>query len=127
MTGLAEAVLVLHALLVLFIVGGLLAVWVGAALGQGWARNRVFRLTHLAAISVVAALAVLDVPCPLTVLEDRLRTGAASSHGFIQYWVSALLYYDLPLWVFAVSYVAFLLAVIITWWRIPPRPKRPFS
>nr|WP_311527042.1 DUF2784 domain-containing protein [uncultured Ralstonia sp.] len=130
MTGLADAVLVLHALLVLFIVGGLAAVWVGAALRQSWARNRVFRLTHLAAISVVAALAAFDVPCPLTLLEDWLRMGASGTvdaGGFIQRWVSVLLYYDLPLWVFAASYVAFLLAVLLTWWRIPPRPGRALS
>lgn len=127
MTGLADAVLVLHALLVLFIVGGLAAVWVGAAFRQSWACNRMFRLTHLAAISVVAALAAFDAPCPLTLLEDWLRTGAIGSRGFIQRWVSALLYYDLPLWVFAVSYVAFLLAVLVTWWRIPPRPWRALS
>ncbi|KHK57931.1 membrane protein [Ralstonia sp. A12] len=123
MTALADAVLVLHALLVLFIVGGLVAIWVGAARKRSWARNRVFRTIHLAAISIVAGLAVLDVPCPLTVLEDWLRTGSAGSRGFIQHWVSALLYYDLPLWVFAVSYTVFLLAVVLTWWRIPPRPK----
>lgn len=120
MTGLADAVLVLHALLVLFIVAGLVAIWIGAALKRGWARNRVFRLTHLAAIGVVATLAVLDIPCPLTALEDWLRTGAAGSRGFVQRWVSAWLYYDLPPWVFAVSYVAFLLAVVVTWRRIPP-------
>lgn len=127
MTGLADAVLVLHALLVLFVVVGLAAVWVGAAFGQSWARNRVFRLTHLAAISVVAALAALDLPCPLTLLEDWLRPGANGSGGFVQRWVSALLYYDLPLWVFTASYVAFLLAVLLTWWRIPPRPGRALS
>lgn len=127
MTGLADAVLVLHALLVLFIVGGLVAIWVGAAFDQGWTRNRVFRLTHLAAISVVATLAMLDVPCPLTVLEDWLRTGAAGSRGCIQRWVGALLYYDLPLWAFAVSYGVFLLAVVLTWWRIPPRPRHALS
>jgi len=126
MTALADAVLVLHALLVLFIVGGLVAIWVGAALQRTWARSRLFRWMHLAAIGVVAALAVLDVSCPLTVLEDWLRTGAAGSRGFIQRWVSALLYYDLPAWVFAVSYVVFLLAVVVTWWRIPPRSKGTF-
>ncbi|CAJ0809743.1 DUF2784 domain-containing protein [Ralstonia flaminis] len=123
MAALADAVLVLHAVLVLFIVGGLVAVWVGAALRRSWARDRVFRFVHLAAISIVAGLAVLDVPCPLTVLEDWLRTGSAGSSGFIQRWVSALLYYDLPLWVFAVSYAVFLLAVVLTWWRVPPHPK----
>ncbi|MHA6896855.1 DUF2784 domain-containing protein [Ralstonia pseudosolanacearum] len=121
MIRLADTVLVLHALLVLFIVGGWIAILAGAAFRQGWVRNRAFRLTHLAAIGVVAALALFDVPCPLTVLEDRLRTGATGPQGFVQRWVSAWLYYDLPTWVFATAYVAFLLAVVVTWWRIPPR------
>ncbi|CAD6507237.1 hypothetical protein LMG24235_00052 [Paraburkholderia sabiae] len=121
MIGLADAVLVVHALIVLFIVGGLLAIWTGAAMRQAWVRNRAFRIVHLAAIGVVAMLAALDVPCPLTVLEDELRTGAAGTQGFIQHWVSVWMYYDLPPWVFAVAYVVFLLIVALTWFRVPPR------
>ncbi|MFD1560081.1 DUF2784 domain-containing protein [Paraburkholderia silviterrae] len=121
MNWLANTVLVLHALLVLFIVGGLVALWLGAWLKHGWVRNRVLRIVHLAAIGAVALLAVLDIPCPLTVLEDWLRTGSASPQGFIQRWVSYWLYYDLPGWVFATAYVVFLLVVAITWFRIPPR------
>ncbi|MFP6562228.1 DUF2784 domain-containing protein [Paraburkholderia sp. B3] len=126
MNGLANLVLVLHALLVLFIVGGLAAIWAGAAVRQRWARNRVFRTTHLVAIGIVATLAVLDVPCPLTVLEDYLRNGtagtigAAGQPGFIQHWVSVWMYYDFPGWVFTLAYVAFLLAVVLTWRLIPP-------
>ena len=60
MIWLADAVLVLHALIVLFIVGGLIAIWSGAALKHVWVRNRAFRLLHLAAIGVVAMLAALD-------------------------------------------------------------------
>ena len=122
MIWLANLVLVLHALIVVFIVGGLFAIWIAAALGLAWARNRTFRITHLVAIGIVATLAVIDVPCPLTVLEDYLRTGTAGPQGFVQRWVSALLYYDLPAWVFVLAYVAFLLAVILTWYRIRPRP-----
>ncbi|HEX3379417.1 MAG TPA: DUF2784 domain-containing protein [Paraburkholderia sp.] len=124
MNWLANTVLVLHALLVLFIVGGLLAIWVGAWLKRGWIRNRVFRLVHLIAIGVVAILAILDIPCPLTVLEDWLRTGHAGPQGFVQRWVSYWLYYDLPGWVFATAYAAFLLLVALTWFRIPPRSRR---
>ncbi|CAM2186202.1 DUF2784 domain-containing protein [Paraburkholderia sacchari] len=120
MNWLANTVLVLHALLVLFIVGGLAAIWLGAWLKRGWVRNRVFRIVHLAAIGVVALLAVLDIPCPLTVLEDWLRTGSASSQGFIERWVSTWLYYDFPGQVFATAYVMFLLVVAITWLRVPP-------
>ncbi|MBB5410123.1 hypothetical protein HDG34_004076 [Paraburkholderia sp. HC6.4b] len=121
MIWLANIVLVLHALIVVFIVGGLFAIWIAHGLGLPWARNRTFRTVHVLAIGIVATLAVLNVPCPLTILEDRLRTGTVGPQGFIQRWVSALLYYDFPGWVFVVAYVAFLLAVIVTWYRIRPR------
>lgn len=122
MIWLADLVLVIHALIVLFIVGGLILIWIGAALERAWARNRVFRTIHIVAIGIVATLAMLDLPCPLTVLEDYLRAGTPGTQGFLQRWVSALLYFDLPLWVFAIAYVAFFVAVIVTWRRIPPRP-----
>lgn len=121
MNWLANIVLVLHALVVLFIVGGLIAIWVGALLKRDWIRNGAFRLTHLVAIGVVAILAVLDIPCPLTILEDWLRTGRVGPQGFVQRWVSYWLYYNLPGWTFATAYAAFLLVVVVTWFRIPPR------
>jgi hypothetical protein len=121
MNWLANTVLVLHALVVLFIVGGLLVIWAGAWLKHDWVRNRVFRLAHLIAIGVVVILAVLDIPCPLTVLEDWLRTGHTGPQGFVQRWVSYWLYYDFPGWVFATVYAAFLLIVAVTWLRVPPR------
>jgi hypothetical protein len=60
MNGLADAVLVVHAALVLFIVGGLFAIWLGAAFNWRWVRGRGFRGVHLAAIGVVALLALLE-------------------------------------------------------------------
>ncbi|WP_206950626.1 DUF2784 domain-containing protein [Trinickia acidisoli] len=124
MTALADLVLVLHALVALFIVGGFVAIWLGAALDWAWVRGRRFRFAHLAAIGVVALLASLDVPCPLTVLEDWLRTGGVGSEGCIQHWVGKLLYYALPAWVFTFAYVLFALAVLLTWRFVPPRPPR---
>ncbi|ABC35918.1 DUF2784 domain-containing protein [Burkholderia thailandensis] len=124
MTWLADIVLVAHALIVLFIVGGLAAIWAGAALGWRWVRDRTFRLAHLLAIGVVATLAVFGVDCPLTALEDWLRTGAPGTQGFVQRWVGRLLYYDLPAWVFTVAYVLFALIVWLTWRQIPARGKR---
>ncbi|CAJ3056718.1 putative transmembrane protein [Burkholderia pseudomallei] len=123
MTWLADIVLVVHALLVLFIVGGLAAIWTGAALGWRWVRARTFRLAHLLAIGIVAALAALGIDCPLTVLEDRLRTGAPDAQGFVQRWVGRLLYHDLLAWAFTVAYVLFALLVWLTWRRIPARDK----
>ncbi|HTH76293.1 MAG TPA: DUF2784 domain-containing protein [Trinickia sp.] len=123
MTVVANVVLILHALFVSFIVGGFAAIWLGAALGWQWVRERGFRFAHLLAAAIVALLAALDVPCPLTVLEDWLRTGSIGPQGFIQEWVGRLLYYDLPMWVFTLAYVLFALVVLLTWRYVPPARK----
>jgi hypothetical protein len=60
----------------------------------------------------------------LTTFEDWLRTGSVGTQGFIQRWVSRLLYYDVPAWVFTLSYVVFALVVLLTWRGVPPRPRR---
>ena len=52
---LADFILVVHALFVLFVVGGLIATWVGVALGLAFAVNPWFRGLHLAAIGFVVA------------------------------------------------------------------------
>ena len=120
----ADVVLVLHALVVSFIVGGFAAIWLGAALEWQWVRERRFRFTHVLAIGVVALLAALDIPCPLTVAEDWLRAGNVAPQGCIQRWVGALLYYELPTWVFTLAYVLFALVVLLTWRFVPPKPRR---
>ena len=128
MVWLADAVLVMHALLAFFIVCGFVAIWVGAGLRWRWVRQRLFRLVHLLAILIVAMLSLLGIACPLTTLEDWLRTGSLEtqgfSPGFIQRWVSRLLYYDLPVWVFTILYVALGLVVLLTWRLIPPERAR---
>ncbi|HEX5629286.1 MAG TPA: DUF2784 domain-containing protein [Usitatibacteraceae bacterium] len=119
---LADLVLLLHAAFVVFVVGGLVAVWVGAALGWGWARNPWLRGLHLAAIAFVVVQSVLGYTCPLTIWEDALR-GAATGEGFIQRWVRALLYWSAPPWVFTALYAAFGALVAATWWLVPPRRR----
>ena len=117
----ADAVLVVHALFVLFVVGGFLLILLGAA-RWGWVRNRRFRILHLAAIGFVTAEALLGITCPLTIWEDMLR-GGSSGRSFIGRWVARLLYYDLPEWVFVVAYSAFTLTVVAAWWIVPPRAR----
>ncbi|CAB3798508.1 DUF2784 domain-containing protein [Pararobbsia alpina] len=123
MIWLADAVLVMHALIALFIVGGLAAIWVGSGLGWEWVHHRLFRIAHLIAIGLVSTLSLMDIACPVTVLEDWLRNGSAGTQGFIQRWVSRLLYYELPAWAFTLSYVVFALMVLLTWRGVPPRQR----
>jgi Protein of Unknown function (DUF2784) len=119
----ANAVLYLHAAFVLFVVGGLLAIWIGAARGYRWSADPWFRGAHLAAIAIVIGEAWLGIPCPLTVLEDSLR-GTPSAQGFIARWVDDLLFWNLPTWFFTVMYSAFGVSVAWTWIRFPPRWRR---
>ena len=117
---LADLVLVAHFAFVAFVVGGLAAIWMGAALGWRWIRNFSFRIAHVAAIFFVAAEAMLGVMCPLTVWEDALR-GRGSDLGFIARRIRAVMFYEAPEWVFTTAYVAFALIVALTFWLIPPR------
>jgi len=115
----ADALLVLHFAIVVFIAGGLILTWVGAALGWGWVRNPWFRYLHLAAIAFVALEALIGMTCPLTAWEDALR-GGGSSESFVGRGVRYLLYYQAPEWVFTAIYVAWTAATLITLRRVPP-------
>ena len=118
----ADAIVVVHFAIVLFIVGGLVAVWTGAALGWRWVRNRWFRYLHLAAIGYVAAEALLGVACPLTVWEALAR-GGAPAESFVGRWARYLLFYRAPEWVFTLAYVAWALATLATLRLVPPARK----
>jgi hypothetical protein len=119
----ADLVFAAHLAVVAFIVGGLLLIWIGAALGWRWVRAFWFRAIHLAAIAFVALQTLWGRACLLTVWEDALR-GRAAEAGFIERWVSRLLYFDLPAWAFAAMHVGFALLVLATWWWVPPRRPR---
>lgn len=120
----ADALLVTHTLFVLFIVLGLLCVYVGHFLGWDWVRNRWFRVLHLAGIAVVVVQSWAGVICPLTTWEMalRARAGAETYAGsFIQHWLHAILYYTAPEWVFVLIYTVFGGLVVASWWLVRPR------
>ncbi len=124
---LADTLLTLHVALVLFVVGGLVVIVAGNFLKWRWVNLLAFRLIHLATITVVAAEAWLGFVCPLTTLEMWLRskTTAATYQGsFIEHWLQALLFWDLPAWVFTTAYSTFALAVVASWWFFPPTVTR---
>ena len=124
---LADAVLLLHFGVVLFVVAGLVAIVVGGWRGWRFARSRVFRIAHLAAIAFVVAQSWLGAVCPLTTLELWLRARAGDrTYGgsFIEHWVQRVLFYDAPSWVFTLAYTLFGLAVVAAWWYFPPQRKR---
>lgn len=115
----ADALLVVHFAIVVFIAGGLILTWIGAALHWAWVRNRWFRYLHLGAIAFVALEALVGMTCPLTEWEDALR-GGARPESFVGRWVQQLLYYRAPEWVFTALYLAWAAATLLTLRLVPP-------
>lgn len=123
----ADALLVLHAAIVLFVILGQLLIMVGGWRGWAWIRRPVFRWTHLVTIGVVVAQAWLGRLCPLTAWEQNLRALAGQEthdQSFVAHWIGTWLYWDLPAWVFVVAYTAFGVLVLASWRRWPPRRLR---
>jgi glucan phosphoethanolaminetransferase (alkaline phosphatase superfamily) len=121
---LADALLLLHVLVVVFIVFGLVAIYAGWTLAWSWVRNPWFRLLHVVAICIVALQSWAGVICPLTIWEMSLRNQAGDtvySGTFISYWLETLLYYQAPAWVFMVAYTTFAALVIASWFIVRPR------
>ncbi len=120
---LADIVLIIHFLFVLFVVGSLPLIWVGEWMRLGVVRNPRFRLAHIVAILFVVVESFVGMVCPLTLLEDRLR-GGGSGGDFIQRWLHRILFYDVPEWILTMIYILFAILVIITFKLLPPRPRK---
>lgn len=124
---LADAVAIIHAAYVAFVVFGLAAILVGVALEWEWVRGFCFRLSHLVAIALVFLEEILGVMCPLTTLEDSLRERAGQARypgDFIGYWAHRLIFYSAPPWMFTALYAAFTMLVVAAFWLAPPKSPR---
>lgn len=120
---LADAVLSLHVLTVAFVVLGLLFIIAGKLCSWAWVRNPWFRLAHLICILIVVLQAWAGVVCPLTTFEMWLRAQAGDTvynGSFITYWLSAILYFELPAWVFTLVYSVFGSLVALSWFWVKP-------
>lgn len=124
----ADAILVLHVAFVIYVVFGLLLIYVGHFLHWSWVRNFWFRISHLIAIGIVVLQSWAGMVCPLTVWEMSLRQEAGDatySGSFIQHWLQSILYYSAPEWVFILVYTTFGCLVVMSWFIVKPRlPKK---
>ena len=126
----ADIIVAVHFAFVAFVIGGLLAVLVGALLGWSWTRNFYFRCLHLLAILAVVVEAFCGVTCPLTTWENalRVRAGDAGYHGdFLAMWLHRALFYEAEPWVFTLAYCGFGLAVLVAFALVPPRLPRTWE
>ena len=126
MPTLADAIVIVHFLIVLFVIGGVPLIYLGAALSWPWVRSWRWRVLHLGAILFIAAESLLGIACPLTVWEGTLRARQATG-GFIERWIDRIIFYEAPTWVFTMAYVAFAALVLVTWMAVPPNRRKRAS
>lgn len=124
---LADIVLAVHLLVILFNLFGLVVIPLGGWLGWRFVRIFWWRALHAAILALVAVQAVLQQVCFLTLWQAALlrRAGeAASDAPLIVRVVHRLIFWPLPLWAFAVLYVAVCLYVLLLWRLVPPRLRQ---
>ncbi|HEX6885026.1 MAG TPA: DUF2784 domain-containing protein [Planctomycetota bacterium] len=123
---LADLIVVLHLGYVLFVIVGLVLIWLGVALRWGWVRRPAFRVPHLVCTLIVPVEALIGYVCPLTTWEHALRRRAGQHPEEISFMgrlARDLLFYEAPQWVFTLCYVAFGLVVVATFLCVPMRRR----
>ncbi len=121
----ADIVLIIHFLYVLFVVGSVPVIWIGAWFKLQFVRNRWFRFLHLGAILFVVAESLMGVVCPLTVWENTLRQIETDS-SFIQHWLHQIMFYNVPEGVLTTVYILFAALVAATFKWIPPNSRSSY-
>ena len=115
---LADTLLVIHVAFVVFVVFGFLLILIGLLARWSWIHNRIFRITHLAAIGIVVLQAWFGQLCPLTIWENDLRRLAGQSayqETFVEHWLHKVLFYQAEPWVFTTIYTCFGALVVLVW------------
>lgn len=129
---LADLVMLVHFAFVLFVIFGLVVVWIGYFAQWQWVRNFGFRLLHLLSMGFVLIEVLIGVKCPLTVWERELRELAGqgtmyAQESFMQVWVHRLLFFDWDQWVFTTLYAGFFALIVLSYILVPPQWKAKAS
>jgi hypothetical protein len=128
---LADGVVVVHTAYVGFVVVGMFAILLGIVLRWRWIGNFWFRVIHFLMIAIVVAESLGGMECPLTTIEDSLRSRAGETiqeGTFLGRYAAGILFYsDAPHWVFVAGYCLFGALVLATLLVSPPRRPRSLA
>jgi hypothetical protein len=101
--------LILHCAVILFVVIGFPVALI--------TNHRRFRLIHAGVLAFITLLMILQVPCPLTVLEEA-STGESYEGSFLATWLNRIIYMEwfTPRAVFIVDMIFASLVFSSFWW-----------
>jgi hypothetical protein len=117
----AMVVLGLHLMIITFNVVGLIVIPIGAWLGWRIVRVAWLRLLYLAMLAIVAGQALAGRACFLTDWQNKLTGSGQRTQPLIMRWIDGLIYWNLPMWVFAVMYCFVFLYVLALTVLVPFR------
>lgn len=114
----AESILAIHLLVIMFSVGGLFIIPMGA--WRGWRLVRIawLRILHLTVMAVIAGQALMGRACILTIWQAQLA-GHRHPQPLIVHWLDSMIYWKLPIWFFAGLYTALFFYVLGLTVRVP--------
>ncbi|WP_298292647.1 DUF2784 domain-containing protein [Thiomonas sp.] len=124
---LARLVLGIHVLVIGFNLAGLILVPIGWWRRWRWVRGCVWRAAHLLSMALVALQAALGRVCFLTAWQTQLMQRAGRQGvvgGLIQSWIDHVVFWNVPLGVLTVLYLAAGSYALVLWWWVPPRCRR---
>jgi hypothetical protein len=80
--------------------------------------NRRFRLIHAGVLAFITLLMILQIPCPLTVLEEG-TSGESYEGSFLATWLNRIIYMEwfTPQRVFMVDMIFAAVVFSSFWWR----------
>jgi hypothetical protein len=118
-----QAVLAVHVTVILFNVFGLVAVPIGAICNWRFVHIRWWRVLYLLSLAAVAAQALTGRACFLTIWQNDLTASAQPATPLIVRWIDLLVYWRLPIWMFAALYVLVFAYALALLWLV--RRQRP--
>ena len=119
---LADIILILHFLIVIFITAGFIIIPIGYYYNWNWIQNFKLRLFHFGLMFIVTFETLVGITCPLTSIENYLR-GINNSKSFISFWIEKIIYWDFPTSFFMFLYFVFLGWTLLMWKIYPPNLK----
>jgi len=109
--------LILHSVVILFVVIGFPVALI--------TNHRWFRLIHAGVLVFITLLMILQIPCPLTVLEEA-STGESYEGSFLATWLNRIIYMEwfTPQSVFIADMIFAALVFSSFWWWPLKKKKR---
>ena len=117
---LADLILIIHFLVVIFIVSLFALIPYGYYRKWTWVSKKKIRYTHLFLMTFVTIESFVGIICPLTILENDLR-GTITNQTFISKYLSKIIFFNFPSSVFLALYFTGFLVVVYLSFKYPPK------